>query len=447
VTSEVDKEGTASFTYDSGGEVTGVTGSRSESYGYDSGGNRNTSGYTTGTGNEMTSGGGYTFAYDSEGNVTGKTQVSTGINWAYSYDYRNRMTVATEKNSGGTTIGQATFTYDPENRRIGTDINGTQTWTVFDGVNPYADFNSSGALQDRYLYGPAVDEILARMDSSNNVAWYLPDRLGTIRDVVNTTGTVLDHVIYDSFGNVTSETNATNGDRFKFTGREFDAATGLYFYRARYYDPATGRFVEQDPLSFGGGDSNLYRYCGNEPTGYLDPTGDADMPAPTFPPQGGFRRLPEDPRPLPPVWTPVPHSEDSGGDPTHYTSRDPRGPGGRGPSAHWDGNPQRPHWDINYPGGSPKRTILPGGKEIDPSERHGPRNQDQAPQSTPDPRWWELYGHYVNPFSTPTPDMDWWDTSLRLGKGAAGVTLVVCSAGIYLSLPLPKYVPEWVLVQ
>jgi RHS repeat-associated protein len=280
VTSEKDKEGTVSFTYDSGGQLTSASGSRTESYSYDSGGNRNTAGYTTGTGNEMSSGGGYTFTYDNEGNTTGETQLSTGNNWTYSYDYRNRMTGALEKNSGGTTIAQATFTYDAENRRIGTKVNGTQSWTVYDGVNPYADFNSSGTLQDRYLYGPAVDEILARIDSSNNVAWYLTDRLGTIRDVVNTTGTVLDHVIYDSFGNVTSETNATNGDRFKFTGREYDAATGLYYYRARYYDPSTGRFMRQDPSGYAAGDSNLYRYTGNGPTNETDPAG-LDGGAPT----------------------------------------------------------------------------------------------------------------------------------------------------------------------
>jgi RHS repeat-associated protein len=94
-----------------------------------------------------------------------------------------------------------------------------------------------------------------------------------VRDVANTSGTVIDHVAYDSYGNVTSETNATSGDRFKYAGREYDAALGLYYNRARYYDPASGRFVGQDPSKFGGGDSNLYRYVGNDPVNLVDSSG------------------------------------------------------------------------------------------------------------------------------------------------------------------------------
>jgi RHS repeat-associated protein len=279
VTTEVNAEGTVTYTYDSGGQLLTARGSRTENYDYDSGGNRKT-GYTTGAGNELTAGAGYTFTYDNEGNLTGKT--STANAWTYAYDYRNRMTGAVEKNSVGTTIMQATYTYDAQDRRIGFKVDddgsgphaAVQTWAVYDGVNPYADFSSAGALQERYLYGPAVDAILARNDASNNFAWYLTDRLGSVRDVVNTSGTVLDHIVYDGYGQVTSETSASSGDRFKYTGREYDATTGLYYYRDRYYDPTTGRFARQDPLAFAGGDSNLYRYCSNGPTDATDPSGD-----------------------------------------------------------------------------------------------------------------------------------------------------------------------------
>jgi RHS repeat-associated protein len=417
VTSEKDKEGTVSFTYDSGGQLTGASGSRTESYGYDSGGNRNTAGYTTGTGNEMTSGGGYTFTYDNEGNVTGKTQISTGNNWTYSYDYRNRMTGALEKNSGGTTIAQATYTYDAENRRIGTKVNGTQSWTAYDGVNPYADFNSSGTLQDRYIYGPAVDEILARIDSSNNVAWYLTDRLGTVRDVVNTTGTVLDHVIYDSFGNVTSETNATNGDRFKFTGREYDGSTGLYYYRARYYDPATGRFASMDPLSFRAGDSDLYRFVRNQPTTRIDPTGLDDEPANRshFPP----------PIPTRPTDRPGP-DYDWKGDPPEGA---PRG-GWDGPagSLHWDPGPHYslgPHWDWV--------DIYGNTYRMDPSKgiwHPDPRNNPNRPQPSiplgpaitaypPNPNggwpWWAFW--------VPSNPRDDWKQNVEIVVGGTAIVV------------------------
>ena len=168
----------------------------------------------------------------------------------------------TQVTVGGTIV--ATYTYDALNRRIGVKDSGTQTWTVYDGAssfaNPYADFNSSGTLLTRYLYGEAINEVLARTSSGGSTAWYLTDQLGTVRDVVDSTGTVIDHVIYDSYGNVTSETNSTNGDRFKFTGREYDATTGTYYYRARYYGPVVGRFVSLDPIDFEANDTNLHRY-------------------------------------------------------------------------------------------------------------------------------------------------------------------------------------------
>ena len=93
-----------------------------------------------------------------------------------------------------------------------------------------------------------------------------------MRDIVDTSGTVLYHTGYDSFGNKVSSTGS-GGDRFGFTGREHDAALNLYYYRARFYDPATGRFVSKDPIGFDAGDANLYRYVGNGPTNGTDPSG------------------------------------------------------------------------------------------------------------------------------------------------------------------------------
>jgi RHS repeat-associated protein len=148
---------------------------------------------------------------------------------------------------------------------------------VYDGggsdANTYADFDGSGNLLTRYLYAPAVDALLARTSSGGTTAWYLPDKLGSIRDIADTTGAVIDHVVYNSFGGVNSETNSANGDRFKLTGREYDSTAKLYHYRARFYDSVTGRFVSQDPMGFAAGDSNLYRYVANDPVGDSDPSG------------------------------------------------------------------------------------------------------------------------------------------------------------------------------
>jgi RHS repeat-associated protein len=91
--------------------------------------------------------------------------------------------------------------------------------------------------------------------------------------VVDSNGNTTDTITYDSFGNIASESSPTNGDRFKFTGREWDGEIGQYGYRAREFDPRTGRFDSEDPIGFGGGDGNLYRYVRNAPTNATDPTG------------------------------------------------------------------------------------------------------------------------------------------------------------------------------
>src|SRR5208337_3784359 len=110
-----------------------------------------------------------------------------------------------------------------------------------------------GTLVTRYLSTQAVDDILARTSSGGTTAWYLTDRLGSVRDIANTSGTVIDHVVYDSYGQVASETNSANGDRFKFTGMEWDAAIGQYYDHARCYGASIGRFTAQDPSWFTAG--------------------------------------------------------------------------------------------------------------------------------------------------------------------------------------------------
>ncbi len=157
------------------------------------------------------------------------------------------------------------------------DDSGTQTWTVYNGksanANSYADFSGAGSLKMRYLSGLAVDEVLAQTDSSGNIDWYLTDNLGLVTDVVNTSGTDLDHVVYDPYGNIVTQTNATNGVRFGFAGMEYDSVTWLYYDHARYYDAAIGRFVSQDRKGFAAGDTDLYRYAANAPTDEVDPSG------------------------------------------------------------------------------------------------------------------------------------------------------------------------------
>ena len=117
-----------------------------------------------------------------------------------------------------------------------------------------------------------LTQLFARYDGTN-AAFYLTDNLGSVRQIVNVSGTVLDQITYDSFGNILTETNSGNGDRFKFASREWQSELGLYANRERFYNPAAGRWDTQDPSSFGAGDPNLYGYITNDPVMATDPSG------------------------------------------------------------------------------------------------------------------------------------------------------------------------------
>lgn len=166
------------------------------------------------------------------------------------------------------------------------------THFVYNGDDVYLEFvdndSTAGAnqpvLSQRYLHGPQVDQILAQEDGNGNVIWMLTDHLGTIRDLVDDSGDVVNHLIDDSFGRVIAETDPSVDTRYLFTGREFDEETGVYYYRARYYNAEIGRFIGEDPIGFSGGDANLYRYVENSPLSATDPTGNRIVTPPTAPP-------------------------------------------------------------------------------------------------------------------------------------------------------------------
>ncbi len=275
-------DGGMSYGYDPTGQLTAVYGSHPESYAYDLSGNRqsangNTYG-TPGPANQLTSDGVYAYTYDNVGNLLTKTGLEGGITTVYSFtwDFRNRlMEVKKTQNGGSTVLADDQFTYDVFDRRIKkTTMDGSQLWTVYDGVNPYADFSgkTSLALATRYVYGNGIDQLLASTDANgNNTVWYLTDLTGSVRKVVADSGMVKATLTYDSFGNIIA---GTSYNRFAYTGREWDSEIGLYYYRARYYDPATGRFISRDLLGFGASGANLYRYVANSPANGTDPSGE-----------------------------------------------------------------------------------------------------------------------------------------------------------------------------
>ncbi len=95
-----------------------------------------------------------------------------------------------------------------------------------------------------------------------------------MRALTDAAGLVANSYDYDVYGNIEASVEGI-ANPFTYTGRELDAESGLYYYRARYYDPATGRFLQEDPIGFGAGDLNLYRYVFNDPVNFTDPDGEA----------------------------------------------------------------------------------------------------------------------------------------------------------------------------
>jgi RHS repeat-associated protein len=176
------------------------------------------------------------------------------------------------KDATGAVVKTIEYTYDVNNQRIGKKIDGVVTERyVIDGNQIALVFDGAGNQKSRYLYGTGTDQVLAE-ETGANVRWFLADEQGTIKDVVDNTGTLIDHVSYDSLGRIVNQTN-TLDLRYAYTGREWDGETGQYYNRARYYDPTVGRFISEDPLGFGAGDTNIYRYVGNSFVNEIDPSG------------------------------------------------------------------------------------------------------------------------------------------------------------------------------
>jgi RHS repeat-associated protein len=167
------------------------------------------------------------------------------------------------------------YVYDAFGRRIEKKYDGaTVLKYIYDGDHCIAEYDASNNLTRKYIFGPAVDEPICMIEAAGSYAgtyYYHFDALGSAVALTNSSGNTVEVYEYDVYGRVgASDPNHPN--RFMFTGREFDKETGLYYYRARYYNPQIGRFLQTDPVGYDAG-MNVYRYCSNNPLGLRDPFG------------------------------------------------------------------------------------------------------------------------------------------------------------------------------
>jgi len=261
---------TEQYTYDPLYQLTQVTqgATTTESYSYDAVGNRlsslGMSPYAYNSSNELTSTPATTFTYDSNGNTL--TKADANGTTTYNWDFENRLGSVVLPGSGGT----AAFKYDPFGRRIQKSSASGTTNYLYDGSNSVAELGAAGTLLASYAQGAGVDEPLAEL-RNGTAGYYNQDGLGSITSIVEASGALLNSDTYDSFGSLTDSTGSF-ANPFRYTGRDNDSETGLRYYRARYYDPAVGRFISSDPIQFLGG-LNFYAYVGNNATNWSDPSG------------------------------------------------------------------------------------------------------------------------------------------------------------------------------
>ena len=189
---------------------------------------------------------------------------------SYAWDFENRLTSVTLPGSGGT----VSFAYDPFGRRIKKVTPSTTSIFAYDGDNLIEETNSSGTVVARYEQSLNIDEPLAML-RSGVTSYHEADGLGSVTSLSNSSGAIANTYTYDSYGNLTASTG-TLVNSFRYTAREFDTETNLYYYRNRYYDPNVGRFISEDPIGFASS-INFYPYVHNGPTMYTDPWGWIDL--------------------------------------------------------------------------------------------------------------------------------------------------------------------------
>jgi len=302
-------ENVGTYTYDGNGELTaaappsGISANAANtlSNSYDANGNPNSSGDVIGAGNRLLSDGTYNYVYDASGEMVSQIDISTGAEIDYAYDTAGRTTGITDKDSSGRTTDAIDFTLDVYGQLIGrgesvytytgdsdTPSSTTSTVTTFvhDAVgNIVLQFDGTGALTERDLWGPGVNQILAEEQfspttagemptSPGNVYWTLPNDQGSVADLLASDGTLENHTAYSAFGAAVSSLSTKAVDSFFGAYGEFtDSTTGDLITDARIDKVSIERWTRTDPTGVQAGDPNFYRDRGNDPVNLIDPSG------------------------------------------------------------------------------------------------------------------------------------------------------------------------------
>ena len=205
-----------------------------------------------------------------------------------SYDYENRLTKVTAPDAtlsfnycSCPTLTGIDSTYGdcgacgPSGKRISKTVNDKTIYTIC--FDPTMDLDVNGNIIARYVQNPNVLDEPISIEISTGTYYYLFDGLGSVTGLTDIGGNLVATYKYDAFGNILSETGDTTLNSinpYRFTSRVYDKESGLYYYRARYYDSKTGRFMQKDPLmEVMKKGKNLYVYVEDNPVNFVDPSG------------------------------------------------------------------------------------------------------------------------------------------------------------------------------
>ncbi|MEC7276660.1 MAG: RHS repeat-associated core domain-containing protein [Bdellovibrionota bacterium] len=281
------------YTYDQINQLVSATnpiqGNSDETFSYDGLGNRVTRDGETfqaiyDESNRLIENESHSFTYDLEGNMTSRTEKSSGKITQYGWDSENQMISITERVATSLPATKiVNYVYDVLGRRIERSIDGVITRYVYDNEDILFELNGSNQVTKVFTHGAGIDEPLSIHDKiTSKDYFYHADHLGSVVGLSDDTGSILQHYVYDSFGRARVFNNsgleftirdAPINQPYGYTARELDSESGLYYYRARFYNPALGRFLTEDPIGLAGLDSNFYRYVKNNPLAFFDPDG------------------------------------------------------------------------------------------------------------------------------------------------------------------------------
>jgi len=228
--------------------------------------------YTYDVANRMLTAGTATYAYDNNGNRTTLTDGSATTN--YTWNDENMLTGVTPS-----TGSPVTYLYDGLNNRIGKTAGGITTRYILDLAvdmsRVLAETDASGNVIAYYVYGLGL---INRISAGSSQAFYHFNNRGDTMALTNSSGAITDSYFYDEYGRRLN-TSGSTPNPFTFVGMHgvMDEGNNLFFMRARYYDASAKRFINEDPLSFQGGDWNLFTYVRANPLMRIDPIGLAEM--------------------------------------------------------------------------------------------------------------------------------------------------------------------------